>query len=64
MNNKQFRQLVKVFELWGGTVKEKKNGFMFFAPDGQPIAMRHLTTSDQRATKNFLADLKRSGFQP
>lgn len=62
--NKETKAIIKVLEQAGWRVERKTRGFMAFPPDKtmSPVTF-HVTNSDRRSAKNFLADLRRSGWK-
>ncbi len=58
-----YREIEEAAKEQGWRTEQKKKGLMFFPPDRMKQAvMWHGTPSDQRALKNFLAEMKRSGL--
>lgn len=58
-----YRKIRKAAIDQGWRVLPTRSGEMFYSPDGISKALWHHTPSDQRAVKNFLAELKRGGLR-
>ena len=56
-------QIIRAAEEQGWRVKRTKKGLLLYPPNltRGPVAI-HLTPSDRRAVKNFLAEMRRHGL--
>jgi hypothetical protein len=63
ISNPETRKLVKTAMNSGLRYRMTKSGIVFYGDNGQTAGM-HFTSSDHRAYKNLVADLRNVGYQP
>lgn len=61
---KELRKLRKQAEAQGWRFVERKNAWLAYSPDGETIVTIHLTSSDHRAMRNTIAQMRKGGFTP
>jgi hypothetical protein len=57
------KKLLTMAEEQGWRVKDKKGGWMLFAPDRIGKVMVHKTASDHHALGNLLSEMRKLGFK-
>jgi hypothetical protein len=61
-SNPDLRKLVKRVERAGWRVEPTRDGWKMFSPNGTDIVTVHTSSSDKRALKNTVGDLRRAGL--
>lgn len=63
---KDLAKVIKRAEEQGWTIRYSRNGHPIFVPPTKdaPMVVTSGTPSDHRTWKNFLAQMKRSGYKP
>lgn len=63
LDRKTLRRLRRELEDAGWRIEETKSGFKCKSPDGKKTVQIHNTTSEYRAGKNILSQLRQGGFE-